>query len=172
MITFVIIKHDTCNLQHSIRLITFVTQYMTIMNDRFKQILDAKGLNAQKTANLIGIDASAVSHLLNAKRRPSFEVLSKIGQAFPDINLNWLISGSGNMYNGDISEQPATSAQISPSQDGKTEHAHNELLQNQTQQTSTNIEIAKTVAMAPIGKKIARIVLFFNDGSFEDYAKN
>lgn len=147
------------------------------MKDRFKQILDEKGLNAQKTASLIGIDASAVSHLLNGKRKPSFEVLDKIGQAFPDINLNWLISGKGTMYNNStLSSTTSPVAQTNPALlfEEKTTNENTispESAATRNDHISIQEENSRTVVQATIKKKISRIILFFEDGSFEDYSK-
>ncbi len=135
------------------------------MQDRFKLILEEKGLTAQKIAKLIGIDASAVSHLLNGRRRPGFEVLDKIGQAFPDINLNWLITGKGEIHNTDqplnIPKPPIQQTLFDddtriPAREKKTE-------------PEKEIPSPITPVIIPTGKTIKRIVLFFSDGSFEDY---
>ncbi len=52
---------------------------------------------------MIKVNASAMSHILNGRSKPGFDVLDKIAQAFPDVNLNWLISGKGSLYNNRIS---------------------------------------------------------------------
>ena len=69
------------------------------MQERFKQLLEEKGLTATKFAALIKVNASAMSHILNGRSKPGFDVLDKIAQAFPDVNLNWLISGKGELFN-------------------------------------------------------------------------
>ena len=63
------------------------------MQERFKQLLEEKNLTATRFAAMIKVNASAMSHILNGRSKPGFDVLDKIAQAFPDVNLNWLISG-------------------------------------------------------------------------------
>ena len=69
------------------------------MQERFKQLLEEKNLTATRFAAMIKVNASAMSHILNGRSKPGFDVLDKIAQAFPDVNLNWLISGKGALYN-------------------------------------------------------------------------
>ena len=76
------------------------------MQNRFKQLLEEKNLTANRFAALIKVNASAMSHILNGHRKPGFDVLGKIAQAFPDVNLNWLISGEGPAYNQMADEKP------------------------------------------------------------------
>ena len=66
------------------------------MQERFKQLLEEKNLTATRFAAMIKVNASAMSHILNGRSKPGFDVLDKIAQAFPDVNLNWLISGKGS----------------------------------------------------------------------------
>lgn len=120
------------------------------MQERFKQLLEKKNLTATRFAAVIKVNASAMSHILNGRSKPGFDVLDKIAQAFPDINLNWLISGKGSMFN-----------------------QHSELSLTEPPQIS---EVAEETTTAPVeikitNRKIKRIILFFEDGSFEDYEK-
>ena len=73
------------------------------MQERFKQLLEEKGLTATRFASMIKVNASAMSHILNGRSKPGFDVLDKIAQAFPELNLNWLISGKGTMYGVPVS---------------------------------------------------------------------
>ena len=68
-------------------------QYFTRCKRDLKQLLEEKNLTATRFAAMIKVNASAMSHILNGRSKPGFDVLDKIAQAFPDVNLNWLISG-------------------------------------------------------------------------------
>lgn len=145
------------------------------MQERFKQLLEEKNLTATKFASLIKVNASAMSHILNGRSKPGFDVLDKIGQAFPEVNLNWLISGKGNMY---LSAAPVKK-QIAP----EPAPVNQEVKEVATPATPAppvppppasavfpSPEVAAVAAMSP-AKKLKRIILFFEDGSFEDYLK-
>lgn len=142
------------------------------MQERFKQLLEEKELTATRFAAVIKVNASAMSHILNGRSKPGFDVLDKIGQAFPDVNLNWLVSGKGNMYIAQPPKQQQLPVQSSLlfEEEKKTPPVPAEKPEPAPAVQST---IAAEVAamQAPANKSIKRIVLFFDDGSFEDYAK-
>lgn len=141
------------------------------MQERFKQLLEEKNLTATRFAAMIKVNASAMSHILNGRSKPGFDVLDKIAQAFPEVNLNWLISGKGSIYNNVSSSKPLKPDQVqSPSlfQEVNKE----EVSVKQVPPPSMEATAVPTIDNSSIaGKKIKRIILFFDDGSFEDYEK-
>ncbi len=141
------------------------------MQERFKQLLEEKNLTATRFAAMIKVNASAMSHILNGRSKPGFDVLDKIAQAFPDVNLNWLISGKGTLYN----DSPARPAEIKPSSQ-KTfivEDKEGAISSSRPAHTTPAIETTNGVPVPMVSRqnaqKIKRIILFFEDGSFEDY---
>lgn len=146
------------------------------MQERFKQLLEEKGLSATKFAALIKVNASAMSHILNGRSKPGFDVLDKIAQAFPDVNLNWLISGKGELSNylsekENKSETPVQKSLFEIAGTEKQERIE-ENPQPVQPVVSAEGEIAAAMLQTPATKKIKRIILFFSDGSFEDYSKD
>lgn len=143
------------------------------MQERFKQLLEEKNLTATRFAAMIKVNASAMSHILNGRSKPGFDVLDKIAQAFPDVNLNWLISGKGSLYNSRIST-PAKEVEKIPVQKNLFEEEEKRFpIEEKNTKTEEILRPAGSAASIPTakGKKIKRIILFFEDGSFEDYEK-
>ena len=68
------------------------------MKDRIKEILDSQGLNATQFAQKVNINVSALSHILSGRNNPSYDALQKIIVNFPGINVEWLMTGQGEMY--------------------------------------------------------------------------
>lgn len=143
------------------------------MQERFKQLLEEKGLSATKFAALIKVNASAMSHILNGRSKPGFDVLDKIAQAFPDVNLNWLISGKGELSNNSSEKENKSETPVQKSlfETAGTEKQES-IVENPQPVVSTETEIAAAMLQTPVTKKIKRIILFFSDGSFEDYSKD
>lgn len=143
------------------------------MQERFKQLLDEKGLTATKFAAMIKVNASAMSHILNGRSKPGFDVLDKIAQAFPDVNLNWLVSGKGDVFNTDTTivrkSIPVQKALFDEDEKEETPEPQKQVIPATAPLTSP--EVAAALMQAPATKKIKRIILFFSDGSFEDYSK-
>jgi transcriptional regulator with XRE-family HTH domain len=75
------------------------------MKNRIAEIIETQKLTSQKFASLIGIQPSAVSHMLSGRNNPSMDVIQKILNTFRTINPDWLILGVGSMYR-EIGETP------------------------------------------------------------------
>ncbi len=68
------------------------------MNERIAEILKKENLSNSQFANLVGIQASAVTHIINGRNQPSLPVIQKILDTFRGINPEWLVIGKGEMY--------------------------------------------------------------------------
>jgi len=64
---------------------------------RLNVLLSHHGLTAASFSDKIGIQRSSVSHLLSGRNKPSLDFILKITAAFPEIDLDWLVNGSGDM---------------------------------------------------------------------------
>ena len=70
------------------------------MRERIKEIIDREGMGQSQFADFIGVNRPTLSHILAGRNNPSMEVVMKIHQKFPKINLLWLLDGEGS-YEGD-----------------------------------------------------------------------
>lgn len=66
---------------------------MEEIKDRLAHILRAKNLTASQFAELMGIQPSNVSHLLNGRNKPSLDFLIKLKDVFPEYSFDWIILG-------------------------------------------------------------------------------
>ncbi len=144
------------------------------MKDRIKEILDSQGLNATQFAQKVNINVSALSHILSGRNNPSYDALQKIIVNFPGINVEWLMTGQGEMYKESspkeqeevtlFSENPLKPNQSPekgeyPAQKGlKSPQKPNMYADNQTHKS-----IEKTIA------KISRIAVFYSDSTYEEF---
>ena len=68
------------------------------MHDRIKIWIESKGLKSSSFADKIGVNRATISHILSGRNKPSIDFLQKMIASFPDLNLNWIVSGEGFMY--------------------------------------------------------------------------
>lgn len=68
------------------------------MVNRILKILKEENLTASQFADLIDVQRSSMSHILSGRNNPSLDFVHKILKAFPLINTDWLMSGTGEMY--------------------------------------------------------------------------
>ena len=66
---------------------------MENIKDRLAHILRAKNLTASQFAELMEIQPSNVSHLLNGRNKPSLDFLIKLKELFPEYSFDWIIMG-------------------------------------------------------------------------------
>jgi transcriptional regulator with XRE-family HTH domain len=114
------------------------------MLDRIKEIMQQKGLNPSAFADAIQVQRSSISHILNGRNKPSLELVQKIISAFPDIDIEWLLTGQ-------VSEK------IKPS----------------VQKEECNLQETEPKAISQCFNTneddIEKIVLFYKNGSFKIY---
>ncbi len=74
----------------------------TIMNmvDRIREIIKYSQMSQQDFAARISASAASLSNILNGKTNPSAKTVQGIHLGFPEINVNWLMFGEGDMSAG------------------------------------------------------------------------
>ena len=72
------------------------------MNKRLKQIIDYYNITPYKFSQQIGLSEGTIRKILSANTSIKSENLYKLSQTFTEINLDWLITGRGEML---LSEQ-------------------------------------------------------------------
>jgi transcriptional regulator with XRE-family HTH domain len=75
------------------------------MIERILEILKAKGMSPSQFADEIGVQRSAISHLVSGRNNPSLDFVQRVLKRFPDVNTDWLLSGTGMMIQ-DNSQEP------------------------------------------------------------------
>lgn len=63
---------------------------------RLEYLLEYYSMNAASFADKIGVQRSSLSHLLSGRNKPSLDFILKIIEAFPDVDLYWILIGKGN----------------------------------------------------------------------------
>lgn len=77
------------------------------MRERIKQIIDNEGMSQSQFADFVEVNRPTLSHILAGRNNPSMDVVMKIHQKFPKINILWLLDGVGS-YEGDaVADYPA-----------------------------------------------------------------
>lgn len=72
------------------------------MQERLKKLMRAEGLNSTRLAELLGIQASGISHIMSGRNKPSYDFLIKLLHRFPNLNPDWLLLDKGPMYREQI----------------------------------------------------------------------
>ncbi len=75
---------------------------------RLRLIMSRMGLNQAKLAEMMDTSSAYVSNILKAGKQPGSTILSSFKKNLPEINLNWLITGDGEMFCNTQNNTPQT----------------------------------------------------------------
>ena len=120
---------------------------------RLHQILDYYQLSATALADKLEVNRSTISHLLSGRNKPSLDFVMKLLSHFPEVDLYWLMNGSGQF--------PKTQDTFQPHPQG--DDFRIKKISDQDETGSFPSFRSKD------DREIERIVIFFKDGSFTAY---
>ncbi|GAB3911479.1 hypothetical protein GCM10028803_53020 [Larkinella knui] len=70
----------------------------TTINERFKKLIEALGLNPNSFAKRLGKAQSSIAVIVEGKSKPGYELLEKVFANFPQVSRDWLLMGEGEMF--------------------------------------------------------------------------
>ena len=72
------------------------------MKDRIRQIMEAQHMTQQVFAEFLGTTPATLSGIFNDRTRPTLSIVEMIKKKIPDISVDWLLFGIGDMYKHSI----------------------------------------------------------------------
>lgn len=135
-----------------------------LFTKRLQKIMDEYDLNATSFADAIDVGRSSISHIISGRNKPSLEFVMKIIEAFPEVELYWLLNGKGSFPKSQVTKRaPIASLQLTANFDDEPVA----LASNSTDASSTTQPTPDT---SPSTKSdIERIVIFYKDGTFKSF---
>ena len=146
---------------------------MTIV-DRLKLILERVNLTPGNFADKIGVAPATISHILSGRNKyPSAEVMLRLHDTYPDIDLNWLLTGEGTLVKDDPDSMFTGSLfgenSINPIQrTADVENRKENALETAKIDDDTIVKQEIIYKERPV-RKIAEIRIFFDDGTYETF---
>ena len=146
------------------------------MNKRLQQFLSAENISQAQFAESIGVARASVSHILAGRNKPGFDFLESMASHYPNLNLEWLITGRGRMYYPTKTATEAPAAGISPLPSREENSLFDEAeIPAETvapqspvpPKTYTN-HLDNSMQSINNQKEIAKIIVFFTDGSYQE----
>lgn len=116
--------------------------------------MEYKEISAGELANLLEVQRSNISHVLNGRNMPGALFIEKLLVNFPDLNARWLLTGFGEMImdnNDSTLKEPAFEKENTYEKDSVTGKSKN-----------------RNVLM---DKPVDKVLLLFSDGTFADFEK-
>lgn len=120
----------------------YICKYMEAITERLKKIMDDNGLSSAQMADRIGVQRSAISHILSGRNKPSLDFIIKVLESFPNVSSEWLLRGQNDGPRSAVSV-----GQISP--------------QNETPESPKNAS----------EKVVEKVLILYSDKTVEEYRK-
>ncbi len=138
------------------------------IKDRILRILMSENLSSSKFAEIVGVQRSSISHILSGRNKPSLDFLQKILSTFPTINADWLIIGKGEMLK--------KNQQAEINFDNKVESTSTTNNSIKEEPATANESIGKIITQTVVrevkNRHIQKIVVFYDDNTFEELSPN
>ncbi len=113
--------------------------------ERLQEVMRHYQLSAAGFADEISVQRSSISHLLSGRNKPSLDFVLKVLARYETVDLYWLLNGKGSFP--------------------KKEHAHHDI-----KHTADNAPaLLHKQGGHTSEKEIDRIIIFYKDGTFENY---
>lgn len=142
---------------------------------RIEVILEYYSLSASAFADALGVQRSGLSHLMSGRNKPSLDLVMKISDTYPEVNLYWLLNGTGSFpakENLNIPLIPIPAPAIKKvSEDNFAAQGHDLFSTSDFTSQEKAPEISSlSDNKINDGGSIERIVVFYKDGTFKNYS--
>lgn len=128
---------------------------------RLQKVIDYYGESGSSFAEKIGVQRSSISHILSGRNKPSLEFVLKVLSSYPEVELYWLLNGKGNFP----AEKNSTEIKSEIPTRPESQNLFSEVEEKTQETDSTSISRIEQNSK----KEIDRIVIFYKDGSFQNF---
>ncbi|MBQ9339708.1 MAG: helix-turn-helix transcriptional regulator [Paludibacteraceae bacterium] len=162
--------------------------------ERLQALMKTENLNAKDFATEVGISPSTMSNILSGRNKPSLDVLQRVLTRFRLVSPEWLILGIGSMYKSKNAGQDQTLFDIAPTEPDANKNKSEGLpgptsaivpdgiyagdvyergmASNEKRSRKENHVVPETSGTEKYReKKIKKVIVFFDDGSFDEISK-
>lgn len=142
------------------------------MKEKIEYLLRAGNYTATSLARLLDIQPSGLSHILSGRNKPSFDLVVKILRAFPDVNPDWLLLDSEQVYRNPAATELGAAQN---SEDSTPEAAslfgasqNNQISESKNEEKNEQPSIFSPAANGE--KSVERVIVLYSDKSFDSYS--
>ena len=151
------------------------------MKDRIGLFLKTENKTAVQFAKEIGVQPSAVSHILSGRNNPSLDFILRMLNRYDYLSTDWLLFGKGDMYKVKINEP--TLFDVTPYEVDKklTEEEvigennfgddSDEIIDDSNQLVDNQNHTVKPTLNDSSNEDIEKIVWFYSDNTFSVFTK-
>lgn len=144
---------------------------------RIRQIMEQQKLNAGAFAESIGVAQATISQILRGRNMPSTDVLLRLHQRYPNISLDWLLTGKGDLEdNNEIVDSDTdfdyplfAENAINPSNQSNDSEKRKDFALEKATLGVKEIVKQEVIYKERPPRKITEIRIFFDDNTYETF---
>lgn len=150
------------------------------LRSRIKLIMEREQLNNGAFAESIGVAQATISQIMKGRNMPSTDVLLRLHQRYPDVSLDWLLTGKESGATNETAENDENfreygytlfdKDELFPSNEPKIQENRKEIAFKTPQNTSKSAVIQDVIYKEKRVRKITEIRIFFDDNTYETFS--
>lgn len=143
------------------------------MNERLQQFLSAENITQAEFADTIKVARASVSHIIAGRNKPGYDFIAGILRHYPNLNIEWLISGKGKMYKSDSISVPSDEntlfSRLAVTAENETHIPADTLVPETQNPVPAQPQICYIEKEPPKQRKAVKVMIFFDDGTFQEF---
>lgn len=126
--------------------------------ERIDAVRKSMNLSARQFAEEIHVRPGTISNMMAGRNNPSYDVIKRILERYPTLNPEWLVIGQGEMWRTAPGKEAGLFDALAP--EGVTNVVRSSHVKEEPQ------------APAAPPKQVRNIVVYYTDGTYEEFIRN
>ena len=137
------------------------------MDEKLRILMQSENLTASRLAEILEVKPAAISHILSGRNKPSFELLCKLVNRFPQINPYWLLGDAEEMRN---TNAPISTMESQSPTSGTLFDLSAEKSDKSDKSENSDIGANSQISTIPqlVSGNIEKIIIVYRDQTFEE----
>ena len=140
------------------------------MNERIRLLIEQLGLTQAEFAERVKIQPSTLSNALRGRNEVSNSIIIKIHEAYPEVSINWLMFGEGDLNIDNMVTNPKNQSNEIPKPLKSLEYSKDFELRKDV--LPFNDEPSPIVEKISKDRKVVKIMIFYSDNTFESFSSD
>ncbi len=118
--------------------------------------MNAENISQSQLADTLDVARAGVSHIIAGRNRPGFDFLESMALHYPQLSMEWLLTGKGKMYKeNSLFDAPYDEAP--------------QIRDSQTANPAPKAPSAPLPQAPKSARDVDHIVIFYSDNTFETF---
>jgi len=135
---------------------------------RLKLVLEHYELTSSTFADSIAVQRSSISHLMSGRNKPSLDFVMKVVTKYPEVDFYWLLNGEGSFPKATKKSKTTTTPMKDASKQNSLTFSTPSLF-DENEPNDIVEEKKINTRFSANEKKLIKVVLLYEDGTFEAY---